>query len=134
LGDPSDPGTKFTAFRGSSSACADQSRGAEFDGIGRVDTGETGDFTVAICDNGPAGSGMDYFSLVIPAGSYTKVDTVTAGDVSYLGLDRMTGRPGSGTGVKLDRVVAVRRKSLRRRELPPARAVRRPEVRSSQDV
>ena len=79
--DPSDPGTKFTAFRGSSSACADPSRGAEFDGIGRVDTGETGDFTVAICDGGPAGSGMDYFSLVIPAGSYTKAGTVTAGDV-----------------------------------------------------
>ena len=79
--DPSDPGTRFTAFRASSSACADPSRGAEFDGIGRVDTGETGDFTVAICDNGPAGSGMDYFSLVIPAGSYTKAGTVTAGDV-----------------------------------------------------
>jgi len=79
--DPSDPGTRFTAFRASSSACAEPSRGAEFDGIGRVDTGETGDFTVAICDNGPAGSGMDYFSLVIPAGSYTKAGTVTAGDV-----------------------------------------------------
>ena len=79
--DPSDPGTRFTAFRASSSACADPSRGAEFDGIGRVDTGETGDFTVAICDNGPAGSGMDFFSLVIPAGSYTKSGTVTAGDV-----------------------------------------------------
>src|SRR2546426_1687659 len=53
---PAYPGTGITAYRNVSSACSDPTKGAEFDGILQVD-GETNQytFTVAGCDNGPAG-------------------------------------------------------------------------------
>src|SRR5437016_11453528 len=55
---PTIPGTGITAFRTSSTTCSDPTKGAEFDGTGQV-FGETEmlNFTVAVCDNGPAGSG-----------------------------------------------------------------------------
>jgi hypothetical protein len=79
--DPSDPATSFTAFRASSSTCSDPSRGAEFDGIGREDTGGLVAFTFIACDLGPAGSGQDIFRGVIPSEEYDRRGPVTAGDI-----------------------------------------------------
>jgi PKD domain len=79
---PTFPGTGITAFRTSSTACSDPTRGAEFDGTGQV-VGETEllNFTVAVCDNGPAGSGLDFFSFSAPSISYSKSGTLTGGDI-----------------------------------------------------
>jgi PKD repeat protein len=86
---PTDTATHLTAFRTSSSICADASRGAEFDGIGRVNSGgdsnPSGDellaFTVQACDNGAAGSG-DLFAIQVPGHGYAVgPDGLTSGDV-----------------------------------------------------
>ena len=81
---PTIPGTGITAFRTSSSACSDPTKGAEFDGTGQV-FGETEilNFTVAVCDNGPAGFGVDTWSIDIPSRSYHKDGAVT-GDIEKL--------------------------------------------------
>jgi hypothetical protein len=79
--DASDPQTHFNAFRTTSSACSDPTRGAEFDGTGREDTGGLVDFNVVACDNGPAGSGMDFFRIAIPIENYDRSGPVTRGDV-----------------------------------------------------
>src|SRR5881409_3947854 len=50
--DPADPATAITAYRDWASACADPTRGVEFDGTGRLDTRGLTSFTVATCDNG----------------------------------------------------------------------------------
>jgi subtilisin family serine protease len=76
-----DPQTRFTAYRNSSNACAIPERGVEFDGIGREDTGALVGFTAAGCDNGPAGSGLDYFNFFIPEENYRRSGQVTAGDL-----------------------------------------------------
>jgi hypothetical protein len=94
--DPSDPETAITAFRTGSSACSDPSRGAEFDGTARVDDGTLAAFTVVTCDNGPAGSGLDFFGVAIPAAGYNKSGPVTDGDIV---LSTGTGGGGGGTGV-----------------------------------
>ncbi len=80
---PTIPGTGITAFRTSSSACGDPTKGAEFDGTGQV-FGETEmlNFTVAVCDNGPAGSGLDFFSFSAPSINYSKSATLTSGDIA----------------------------------------------------
>jgi hypothetical protein len=53
-----DPATMISAFRETSSLCANPADGAEFDGTGRLQTGAYASFTVVACDNGPAGSGQ----------------------------------------------------------------------------
>src|SRR5437588_1854760 len=79
---PTFPGTRITAFRTRSTACSDPTKGAEFDGIGQV-VGETErlNFTVAVCDDGPAGSGLEFFSFSAPSISYSKSGTLTGGDI-----------------------------------------------------
>src|SRR5207302_5283032 len=80
---PTFPGTRITAFRTRSTACSDPTKGAEFDGIGQV-VGETEllNFTVAVCDDGPAGSGLDFFSFSAPSITYSKSGTLTSGDIA----------------------------------------------------
>lgn len=94
--DPLDPGTRITAFRDGSDACGDFTHGVEFDGVGRVNAhGETDPsasalwpFTVRACDNGPAGSGTDWYQLDVFEHDFTPhyerhggVDAGTAGDI-----------------------------------------------------
>ncbi len=77
-----DAETGIMAYRNSSSACADPSRGAEFDAMGRVvNDGFLVSYTVVLCDNGPAGSGSDFFSLYIPEKGYGRSGNVTSGDI-----------------------------------------------------
>jgi hypothetical protein len=82
--DPSEAGTRFTAFRSSSSFCGNPSHGAEFDAVGHllepgVDVYVA--YTIKGCDNGPAGFGVDTWSVDIPSRSYHKDGTVT-GDIT----------------------------------------------------
>src|SRR5437899_5004681 len=71
------------ALRTSSSACSDPTKGAEFDGTGQVvGEAEQLNFTVAVCDNGPAGSGLDFFSFSAPSINYSKSATLTGGDIA----------------------------------------------------
>jgi len=80
--DPStDPATSITAYRSSSTACSDPSRGVEFDAVGREDTGGLVSYTVAACDNGPAGSGMDFWSIFIPGENFGRSGNLTSGDI-----------------------------------------------------
>src|SRR5437879_1403965 len=90
---PTIPGTGITAFRTSSSACSDPTKGAEFDGTGQV-FGETEmvNFTVAVCDNGPARSGLDFFSFSAPSISYSKSGMLTGGDI----VKSTTSSPAAG--------------------------------------
>jgi len=76
-----DPTTYFTAYRSSSNACSDPSRGVEFDAVGRERTGAVVSYTVSVCDNGPAGSGKDFFSFFIPVEDFGRSGVVTSGDV-----------------------------------------------------
>jgi len=76
-----DPATSITAFRASSGACSDPSRGVEFDAIGREDTGGLVSYTIAVCDNGPANSGMDFFSVFIPSEGFGRSGQVASGDI-----------------------------------------------------
>jgi len=79
---PGFPGTGITAYRNSSTACSDPTKGAEFDGILQVE-GETNQytFTVAACDNGPSGSGLDFFSINVPNAGYSKAGFLVSGDI-----------------------------------------------------
>ncbi len=77
-----DPATSFTAYRNSSSACSDPSRGVEVDAVGREDTGTLVNYTMTVCDNGPAGSGMDFFKVFIPSEQFGVAGQVTSGDIS----------------------------------------------------
>jgi len=99
------PGTAITAFRSGSGACADPARGAEYDGIAQVEgTADQLVFTVAVCDNGPPGSGTDYFAINVPSASYSRAGTLTAGDIALgssggsTGPARITGLGQLGTG------------------------------------
>jgi len=76
-----DPATSITAYRSSSTACSDPSRGVEFDAIGREDTGGLVNYTVVACDNGPAGSGLDFWSVFIPSENFGRSGNVTSGDI-----------------------------------------------------
>jgi len=77
----SDPATGFTAYRNSSTACADPTRGVEVDAIGREDTGGLVNYTMAVCDNGPANSGQDFWSVFIPSENFGRSGNVTSGDI-----------------------------------------------------
>ncbi|HXI65375.1 MAG TPA: hypothetical protein VNH14_12800 [Gemmatimonadales bacterium] len=77
----SDPATSFTAYRNSSTACADPTRGVEVDAIGREDTGGLVSYTMAVCDNGPANSGQDFWSVFIPSENFGRSGNVTSGDI-----------------------------------------------------
>jgi len=77
-----DPATSFKAYRNSSGACSDPSRGVEVDAVGREDTGSLVGYTLTVCDNGPAGSGTDFFKVFIPSEGFTVSGTVTRGDIS----------------------------------------------------
>ncbi len=76
-----DPATSIIAFRPSSSVCSDPSRGVEVDATGREDTGGVVAYTLAVCDNGPADSGMDFFSVFIPAEGFRRSGQVASGDI-----------------------------------------------------
>lgn len=76
-----DPDAVITAFRSGSAVCDDPALGAEFDGIGRLDTGELYGFTVRACDYGPADSGLDYFEIDLPDRPYKKADRLSSGDI-----------------------------------------------------
>jgi hypothetical protein len=75
----------------------------ELDGIGRLNTGgdanPAGDellaFTVKACDGGPAGSGMDYFAMIVPGHDYARGDPPNSGDVVKSGS---APPPPPGTG------------------------------------
>ncbi|HYL56915.1 MAG TPA: hypothetical protein VEU73_15190 [Gemmatimonadales bacterium] len=77
----SDPATAFTAYRNSSTACSDPTRGVEVDAIGREDTGGLVNYTMAVCDNGPANSGQDFWSVFIPSENFGRSGNVTSGDI-----------------------------------------------------
>jgi hypothetical protein len=80
---PTEPGTFFTAFRSSSSFCSNASHGAEFDGVGHLVEPTVNVYvvyTIKGCDNGPAGFGVDTWSVDIPSRSYHKDGAVT-GDI-----------------------------------------------------
>ncbi len=76
-----DPATSFTAYRNSSSACSDPTRGVEVDAVGREDTGTLVGYTLTVCDNGPAGSG-DLFDVFLPSEGFRVSGPVTSGDIS----------------------------------------------------
>lgn len=81
--DPStDPETSVTAYRDSSVVCSDPSRGVEFDALGREDEGAVVSYTVILCDEGPEGSGTDFFSFFIPVENYGRSGIVTSGDIA----------------------------------------------------
>ena len=77
-----DPATSFTAYRNSSSACSDPTRGVEVDAVGREDTGNLVAYTLTVCDNGSAGSGNDFFRVFIPSEGFGVSGAVTRGDIS----------------------------------------------------
>jgi hypothetical protein len=76
-----DPATRFTAYRNSSSACADPTRGVEIEGIGREDWGNLVAFVAIGCDNGPGLERLDFFDFSVPEEGYRKSGPVTAGDI-----------------------------------------------------
>jgi hypothetical protein len=83
-----DPATSITAYRNSSPACSDPTRGAEFDAVGRDDEGNLASYTVIVCDDGSQGSGTDFLSVFIPASAtllspagYGRSGIVTSGDI-----------------------------------------------------
>ena len=81
--DATDRGTWLAAIRASSAACADPARGAEVDGMGRLDTGELLYFTLVACDNTTGGTGADVFRLSIPsAGGYERGGVLTSGNLT----------------------------------------------------
>lgn len=77
-----DPATGITAYRNTSSDCADPTRGAEFDAIGRVtNDGVLVNYTVELCDSGPAGSGLDFMSFYLASKGYGRSGLLTSGDL-----------------------------------------------------
>lgn len=83
--DSLDPATGITAFKPSSTVCADSTQGAEFDGISREDTGQLVPFHAAACDNGPADSGLDFFSFTVSIVDYNRSGFLTIGDIARSG-------------------------------------------------
>jgi hypothetical protein len=79
------PPGSFTAFRTSSSFCANPANGAEFDAVGQLieptmGTNTPVSYTVKACDNGPAGAGLDTFSIDIPSRGF-HADGTVVGDI-----------------------------------------------------
>lgn len=85
----SDPATRITAFRNMSASCADPTRGVEFEGIGRVNTGgdtnpagnELLSFTVFVCDNASPGVDRDEVAIFVPGHGYQYGDRLSEGDL-----------------------------------------------------
>jgi hypothetical protein len=77
----SDPYTAIATFRDRSAACADPTRGAEFDGYARLDDGGLVAFAVVACDNGAGGSGADMFRISVPGAGYQREGLLSSGDV-----------------------------------------------------
>ena len=50
--------------------------------MGREDTGGLRSYTLTVCDNGPAGSGTDFFQIFIPSEGFGVSGAVTSGDIS----------------------------------------------------
>jgi len=96
---PTDQGTWLTAFRDGSSACPDPTHGVEVDGTGRLDTGVLLPFTLYVCDNGPAGSGTDYFKIYSPSGGYERDGSLSSGDVVKSGTATATQSGATISGV-----------------------------------
>jgi hypothetical protein len=101
-----DSNTGIRRFRDGSDACADFTRGVEFDGTGRLNTGQLVGFTVATCDNGPSGSATDFFRIDVFA--YRREGSATSGDVAKAGGGtprasgvRVTGLGQLGAGLPL---------------------------------
>ena len=76
-----DPATSFTVRVGST-ACADPSRGLEFDAVGREDEGNLRSYSVELCDNGPPGAGTDFLSIWVPDEGYGRSGILTSGDIA----------------------------------------------------
>ena len=51
------------------------------DAVGREDEGQLVSYTVQLCDNGPAGSGSDFWSIFLPSEGYGHSGSVTSGDI-----------------------------------------------------
>jgi len=97
--DPADPETAITAYRDWASACADPTRGAVFEGTGRLDVGDLVGFTVAACDNGAAESGADLFRIdVLPPHEYGHGDFLSSGDVAKSGTATLIFQDGFEIG------------------------------------
>ena len=80
--DTTDAQTKITAFRSTSALCGagmDPANGAEIDGIGRREDGQLQTFTLVACDNGPSGSGADFFKITFS--TYVKQGNPPSGDI-----------------------------------------------------
>lgn len=99
-----DSSTGIRRFRDGSDACGDFTRGVEFDGTGRQDTGEPAGFTVVLCDNG-SGDGTDFFRLGVygeemDAFGYSREGFLTSGDAvkSGGGTPRASGVRVTGVG------------------------------------
>jgi hypothetical protein len=94
-----DPNTGIRRFRDGSDVCADFTRGVEFDGTGRVDTGDLTGFTIIACDNDPDDGRMDFFRIDA-VGDYRREGFLTSGDVVKTGggTPRATGVRGTGIG------------------------------------
>jgi len=78
-----DPTTFIKEYRSSSNACSVPSHGVEFDAMGR-DGPDLVPFTVIACDDGPEGSGRDFFSFFIfkPSGEgIGRSGVLTSGDI-----------------------------------------------------
>src|SRR2546422_2965223 len=88
--DPSDPETGITGFKATATACADSTRGVEFDGVSRevVDVLAPQNvaslvvFHAVACDSGPSGSGPDFFSFAVPGVEYLHSGLLTTGDIA----------------------------------------------------
>jgi hypothetical protein len=100
--DPMDASTAITAYRDWSRWCADPTRGAEFDGTGRLDTDSLTSFTVATCDNGAAGSGADFFQMDVPSENYSHGRFLSSGDVVKSGTATLTFEDGFEEANALD--------------------------------
>lgn len=101
-----DSSTGIRRFRDGSDACADFTRGGEFDATGRLSTGELVPVIVYACDNGPADGGNDFFRIDVFA--YRREGRATSGDVEKTGGGtprargvRVTGLGQIGSGLPL---------------------------------
>ncbi|HEV8380341.1 MAG TPA: hypothetical protein VGQ29_02070 [Gemmatimonadales bacterium] len=97
---PTDSGTAITAYRDWSSACGDPTRGAEFDGTGRLDTGALVAFSVRACDNSPADSALDFVQLDISTSpdEYSHGGFLSSGDVAKAGTAAIIFQDGFESG------------------------------------
>ena len=97
--DASDASTAFTAFRDRSSRCADPTRGVEVEGFARVDNGDLMALTIAMCDNGPAGSGDAFYISIPEGGPYEKGGPLSLGDVAKIAGTSPSPAASRGTGL-----------------------------------